>query len=115
MQPSRSLCRAAGLLPRLRIRVGLVKPKPRVATRTFLPPSSPIIPIELKTLFYSSATLRIIATGIRTSFEAMNRSISEWQLRPVVAQSFSFETALEALHHYEQHSPFGKVVITIDA
>ncbi|WP_331722885.1 NAD(P)-dependent alcohol dehydrogenase [Nocardia sp. NBC_00511] len=74
-----------------------------------------IDPVDVKTLFYSSATVRVVATGNRAQFEAMNSAIAQGVLRPVVAQTFSFDQAVEAFSYYEAEAPFGKVAITNDA
>lgn len=64
-------------------------------------------------------TIRRIAVGSRTDFEAMNAARSAHQLRqlrqlrPVVDGEFSFEEAVEAHRHFRDGNPFGKVVITI--
>ncbi|HEX5297900.1 MAG TPA: NAD(P)-dependent alcohol dehydrogenase [Streptosporangiaceae bacterium] len=73
-----------------------------------------IEPVDSTTLFYSSGTLRVIATGSRSQFESMNDAITKGLLRPVVAKEFTFNQALDAFRFYERQSPFGKVVITSD-
>ena len=71
-------------------------------------------PIDVQTLFYSSGTLRVIATGSRSQFEDMNDAITQGELRPVIGEEFGFGEALDAFAFYEQNNPFGKVVITND-
>ncbi len=56
-------------------------------------------------------TLRSIAAGSRAHFLAMNRAITQHQLKPVIDQVFPFEDAQAAYRYYEQTHPFGKVVI----
>jgi NADPH:quinone reductase-like Zn-dependent oxidoreductase len=61
-------------------------------------------------------TIRRIAVGSRTDFEAMNAARSAHQLRqlrPVIDRRFSLEEAVEAHRHFRDGNPFGKVVITI--
>lgn len=70
--------------------------------------------IDLKTLFYSGGSVRAVSAGSRAHFLAMNAAISQGRLRPVIAETFGFTQAAEAYRHYQEHSPFGKVVITHD-
>jgi NADPH:quinone reductase-like Zn-dependent oxidoreductase len=69
-------------------------------------------PVDQSVLFYSGATLRVIAIGSRAQFAAMCDEIQAARLRPVIARSFPFERARDAFCYYEQERPFGKVVIT---
>jgi NADPH:quinone reductase-like Zn-dependent oxidoreductase len=70
-----------------------------------------VAPVDVMTLFYSSGTLRAIAAGSRSQFEAMNGAITQGRMRPVVAEVFGFDQADLAFSSYEQHSPFGKIVL----
>lgn len=70
--------------------------------------------VDAKAFFYSSGTLRAIATGSRAQFEEMNGALTSGTLRPLVARVFRFDQAIEAFGFYEQHAPIGKVVITHD-
>jgi NADPH:quinone reductase-like Zn-dependent oxidoreductase len=69
-------------------------------------------PLDQSVLFYSCATLRVIATGSRAQFVRMNEVIEAAGLRPVVARSFPFEQTAQAFRYYEEERPLGKVVIT---
>jgi NADPH:quinone reductase-like Zn-dependent oxidoreductase len=71
-------------------------------------------PVDPSTLFYSSATLRVIAIGSRAQFAGMCDAIEAARLRPVIARRFPFEDAAEAFRYYQEARPFGKVVITND-
>ncbi|MEY9874247.1 NADPH:quinone reductase-like Zn-dependent oxidoreductase [Streptacidiphilus sp. MAP12-33] len=57
-------------------------------------------------------SIRRIAVGSRTDFEAMNRTLSAHRLRPVVDREFPFEAAPEAYRYVREGTPFGKVVIS---
>jgi NADPH:quinone reductase-like Zn-dependent oxidoreductase len=54
-----------------------------------------------------------IYVGSREMFEAMNRAISLYQLRPVVDRVFPFAEACEALRYLESGAHFGKVCIRL--
>ena len=56
-------------------------------------------------------SIRRIAVGSRTDFEAMNRAIAAHGTRPVIDQIFRFDEAAEAYRHFRDGKPFGKVVI----
>jgi NADPH:quinone reductase-like Zn-dependent oxidoreductase len=71
-------------------------------------------PVDQTVLFYSSATLRVIAVGSRAQFVAMNAAIKASQLKPVIDRVFPFEEATEAFRYYQEAQPFGKVVIVND-
>ncbi|WP_194819608.1 NAD(P)-dependent alcohol dehydrogenase [Nocardia sp. XZ_19_385] len=61
----------------------------------------------------SYLSIRRIAVGSRTHFEAMNRAITEHRLRPVIDRTFPFEQAIEAYRYFSEEDPFGKVVVTM--
>jgi NADPH:quinone reductase-like Zn-dependent oxidoreductase len=56
-------------------------------------------------------TLGSISVGSRADFEAMNRAITQHQLRPVIDRIFPFAEAKDAYRHFESRAHFGKVVI----
>ncbi len=60
-----------------------------------------------------SITLQGIYVGSREMFEAMNRAISQAQLKPVVDRVFSFAETQAAFQYLESGSHFGKVVIQL--
>jgi NADPH:quinone reductase-like Zn-dependent oxidoreductase len=57
-------------------------------------------------------TLGSISVGSRADFEAMNRAITQHQLRPMIDRVFPFAEAKEAYRHFEGRDHFGKVVIS---
>lgn len=59
------------------------------------------------------ASIRRIAVGSRTDFEAMNRTISEHRMRPLIDRVFPFDEAVEAYRYFRDGNPFGKVVVTM--
>jgi len=54
-----------------------------------------------------------IGVGSRARFEAMNRAISQHQLKPVVDRAFPLEQAAEAFKLMKSAQHFGKIVITL--
>lgn len=61
----------------------------------------------------SYLSIRRIAVGSRTDYEAMNRALSAHRLRPAVDSEFPFAAAPEAYRHLGEGDPLGKVVITM--
>lgn len=70
--------------------------------------------VQLGHLLHKALTLHGIYVGSRVMFEAMNRTISEHKLEPVIDQIFSFEESPEAFRYLESAQHFGKVVIRIN-
>jgi NADPH:quinone reductase-like Zn-dependent oxidoreductase len=60
-------------------------------------------------------TLRRIAVGSRSDFEAMNRLIATHRLRPVIDRVFAVEEAEAAYRHLADSAHLGKVVIRVAA
>ncbi|KQU67331.1 hypothetical protein ASE08_16355 [Rhizobacter sp. Root16D2] len=58
-------------------------------------------------------TLRRIAVGSRSDFEAMNRLIATHRLRPVIDRVFPVEQAEAAYRHLADNAHLGKVVIRV--
>ncbi|CAM4481557.1 zinc-binding dehydrogenase [Nocardia ninae] len=56
-------------------------------------------------------SIRRIAVGSRTDFEAMNRAISEHRTRPVIDRVFPLDDAVQAYRYFRDDDPFGKVVV----
>lgn len=56
-------------------------------------------------------SIRRIAVGSRTEFEAMNRAIAAHGTRPVIDRVFGFDEAADAYRYFRDGRPFGKVVI----
>lgn len=56
-----------------------------------------------------------IFVGSRVMFEAMNETISQHQLRPVVDRTFPFNDVRAAFRHMESAAHFGKIVISAPA
>ncbi|MHA4811507.1 zinc-dependent alcohol dehydrogenase family protein [Flavitalea flava] len=68
--------------------------------------------IDLNTLFGSVASIRVVATGSRAHFRAMNQAIAAHKLRPVIDKVFSFGQAHDAYRYYEAGNYFGKIIIS---
>ncbi len=64
-------------------------------------------------IFMKAIKLQGIFVGSRTMFEEMNGFFAEHQIRPVIDQSFGFDSAREALRTMESATHFGKIVIEI--
>ncbi|MCX4747864.1 NAD(P)-dependent alcohol dehydrogenase [Kitasatospora sp. NBC_01287] len=58
-------------------------------------------------------SLQRLAAGSRASFEALNGTLAEHRIHPVIDRVFGFDEALDAYRHLRDGAPFGKVVITI--
>lgn len=69
--------------------------------------------VALTDILGKSALLRGIFVGSREMFEAMNRAITQHQLKPVIDRVFPFSEAPAAYRHQESGVHFGKIVITV--
>jgi NADPH:quinone reductase-like Zn-dependent oxidoreductase len=58
-------------------------------------------------------SIRRIAVGSRTDFEAMNRVLAAHRLRPVIDREYPFDAARDAYRYFRDSTPFGKVVVTL--
>jgi NADPH:quinone reductase-like Zn-dependent oxidoreductase len=58
-------------------------------------------------------SIRRIAVGSRTDFEAMNRALAAHRMRPLIDRQFPFESATDAYRYFRDDAPFGKVVVTM--
>ena len=56
-------------------------------------------------------SIRRIAVGSRSDFEAMNSAIAVHRMRPVIDREFGFDEAADAYQYFRDGNPFGKVVI----
>jgi NADPH:quinone reductase-like Zn-dependent oxidoreductase len=65
------------------------------------------------TVLAGHVTIKGILVGNRQMFEAMNRAITQAQIRPVIDRVFPFEQAEAAYRHLEGATHLGKVVISI--
>lgn len=64
-------------------------------------------------ILMKGVTVRGIFVGNRTMFSAMNRHISQHQLRPVIDRVSPFDQFGEAFRHLEAAGHFGKVVVKV--
>ena len=62
----------------------------------------------------SGSIYRGILVGSVEQFEAMNKSIETFQIKPIVDQVFSFKDAPKAYAHQWSQAHVGKVVIKVD-
>jgi NADPH:quinone reductase-like Zn-dependent oxidoreductase len=69
--------------------------------------------VQTAHILHKAITVRGIYVGSRAMFAAMNRAITQHQLKPVIDRVFPFESAPEALRHLESAQHFGKIVITL--
>jgi NADPH:quinone reductase-like Zn-dependent oxidoreductase len=67
--------------------------------------------IEIPLLLHKQARLTGIYVGSRADFDAMNRAITQHQLRPVIDKTFAFADLPAALRRMEAGAHFGKLVI----
>ncbi len=69
--------------------------------------------IALTRILMQAVTVKGILVGHRNGFEAMNRAITQHQLRPVVDKTFDFDDARIALEYLSQGKHFGKVALVL--
>jgi len=67
--------------------------------------------VNTPAIFGKNIRVQGVSVGSREMFEAMNRAITQSNLRPVVDCVFSFSEARDAYAYLESGSHFGKVVI----
>lgn len=65
-------------------------------------------------LLHKQATIRGMEVGSTEDFEQMNRAIKQYQIHPVIDQTFTLEQTRTAFTLFEQGKHFGKLVITIN-
>lgn len=70
-------------------------------------------PINLLPILMSQVRVQGVLVGHRAGFEAMNRAISQHQLKPVVDRVFAFEDARAAFDHLASGGHVGKVCIDL--
>jgi NADPH:quinone reductase-like Zn-dependent oxidoreductase len=58
-------------------------------------------------------SIRRIAVGSRTDFEAANRALAAHRTRPLIDREFPFAQAAAAFRYFRDGDPFGKVVVTL--
>ncbi len=64
-------------------------------------------------ILFKSVTVQGIYVGSREIFEAMNQTIAQHQVKPVIDKVFAFNEAQEAYRYLQSASHFGKVVIKV--
>jgi NADPH:quinone reductase-like Zn-dependent oxidoreductase len=64
-------------------------------------------------IIFKSLTVQGIYVGSRKMFEAMNQTISQQQIKPVIDRVFPFSEAQAAYCYLQSGSHFGKVVIQV--
>lgn len=66
-------------------------------------------------ILFKSLTVQGIYVGSRKMFEAMNQTISQHQIKPVIDRVFPFSEAQAAYRYLQSASHFGKVVIQVSS
>ena len=69
--------------------------------------------VQLGHLLHKSIGIKGIYVGSRENFAGMNRSISQYQLEPVIDHVFPFAESVSAFRQLEAAKHFGKLVIEI--
>ncbi|MEM9861040.1 MAG: NAD(P)-dependent alcohol dehydrogenase [Myxococcota bacterium] len=69
--------------------------------------------LALTKVMMNAVRVQGILVGARADFEAMNRAIASFDLRPVVDRVFDFEEAPDAFAYLARGAHFGKVVIRV--
>jgi NADPH:quinone reductase-like Zn-dependent oxidoreductase len=67
--------------------------------------------IQLGQILHKALSIRGIYVGSRAMFEAMNASVTQHRLEPVIDRIFSFDETVDAFRHLESGAHFGKIVI----
>lgn len=67
--------------------------------------------IQLGQILHKALSVRGIYVGSRAMFAAMNETIMQHQLKPVIDHLFPFDHAVEAFRQFEAAQHFGKIVI----
>jgi len=70
--------------------------------------------LDIRQLIAPMLRMQGIAVGSRSSFEAMNRAITQHGLRPVIEQTFPLEKTRDAFALMERGGHFGKIAITLE-
>ncbi len=64
-------------------------------------------------LLHKQATIRGMEVGSTENFEQMNRAIEQYQIHPIIDQTFTLEQTQAAFAALDQGKHFGKLVIAI--
>ncbi|WP_445635320.1 NAD(P)-dependent alcohol dehydrogenase [Nostoc sp. DSM 114161] len=70
--------------------------------------------IDPMPILFKSLTVQGIYVGSREMFEAMNQTIQQHQIKPIIDRVFPFAEAREAYHYLKSAAHFGKVVISVN-
>ncbi|MCI4324207.1 MAG: zinc-binding dehydrogenase [Thermoplasmata archaeon] len=73
--------------------------------------TGPMAEIDLRTLFWRSASIRGSTMAGRSDFEAVLAAFQGGKLRPVIDRSYPFENAAGAWERFTSGDVFGKVVV----
>jgi len=71
--------------------------------------------IDPMPILFKSLTVQGIYVGSREMFEAMNQTIQQHQIKPIIDRVFPFNEAREAYHYLKSAAHFGKVVISVNS
>ncbi|MBD2411531.1 NAD(P)-dependent alcohol dehydrogenase [Nostoc calcicola FACHB-389] len=71
--------------------------------------------IDPMPILFKSLTVQGIYVGSREIFEAMNQTIQQHQIKPIIDRVFSFSQAREAYHYLKSAAHFGKVIINVNS
>jgi NADPH:quinone reductase-like Zn-dependent oxidoreductase len=70
--------------------------------------------VQIGHILHKALTVRGIYVGSRAMFQAMNETITQHRLEPVIDRIYPFEESPDAFRHLEAAQHFGKIVIRID-
>lgn len=76
--------------------------------------SSALLKSVLAPLFVKMISIRPIFVGSRLSFEAMNRAIEVFDIKPVIDKIYTFKQVKEAYRYVAAGEQFGKVIIVLN-
>jgi NADPH:quinone reductase-like Zn-dependent oxidoreductase len=69
--------------------------------------------IQLGQILHKALSVRGIYVGSRAMFAAMNETIAQHRLEPVIDRVFPFDQAVDAFRHFESAQHFGKMIIQL--
>jgi NADPH:quinone reductase-like Zn-dependent oxidoreductase len=99
----------AGTLPRA---IKSVRPEGIVAQIGVLTGATETV--DVRPILARQVRIQGVYVGSKADFVAMNKAISQIQLKPVIDHVFPFADAPAALRHMESAAHFGKIVISAD-
>jgi NADPH:quinone reductase-like Zn-dependent oxidoreductase len=70
--------------------------------------------VQIASILHKAITIHGIYVGSRAMFQAMNKTIIQHQMEPVIDRLFSFDECIDAFRYLESAQHFGKIVIALN-